>query len=226
MPYNCSVQRAKTTDYSHNNTILHSSTMTPPSPVGIEIPFGKKKWKVGRVLGKGACAIVCSLDYQGKETDFAVKLAPLPVKTTKKGNSVEETNAKLLYYENLLYRSHFQALQGKCIPMVPQSSAQGPPSYGEVNGTDEILTNSVLYFSLVLNRRPRLYQSLIFISFIISLHNTRLSLFCNGKDGQYSFQRRSFDSQQQVNFQNGEFRSHRLRSFILCSGMSRGKEFT
>jgi len=108
--------------------------MTPPSPVGIEIPFGKKKWKVGRVLGKGACAIVCSLDYQGKETDFAVKLAPLPVKTTKKGNSVEETNAKLLYYENLLYRSHFQALQGKCIPMVPQSSAQGPPSYGEVNG--------------------------------------------------------------------------------------------
>lgn len=112
-----------------------------PSPVGIEIHNGRNIWKVGRILGKGACATVCSLnriDSSGSnETEFAVKLAPLPKKKTKKGNSVEETNVKLLYYEKLVYTTQFQSLQGRFIPYVPQSSSKVPPVYGDVNGKKE-----------------------------------------------------------------------------------------
>mmetsp|Transcript_57968 Transcript_57968/g.64786 ORF Transcript_57968/g.64786 Transcript_57968/m.64786 type:complete len:586 (-) Transcript_57968:1179-2936(-) len=110
------------------------------SPVGIEITNGSRQWKVGKILGKGACATVCSLnridssDNSCNETEFAVKLAPLPKKKTKKGNSVEETNEKLLYYEHLVYNTQFQSLQGTFIPNVPKSSSKVPPVYGNVNG--------------------------------------------------------------------------------------------
>ncbi|MGK3738763.1 MAG: hypothetical protein ACI8RD_012405, partial [Bacillariaceae sp.] len=64
-----------------------------------------------------------------------VKLAPLPKKKTKKGTSVEETNAKLLYYEQLVYNSQFRTLQGKFIPNIPKlSSSKSPPVYGEADG--------------------------------------------------------------------------------------------
>ncbi|VEU34511.1 unnamed protein product [Pseudo-nitzschia multistriata] len=110
-----------------------------PSPVGIEISKGKRKWKVGEILGHGACATVCSL---GKiengtctETNFAVKLAPLPVKKTKKGNSPQEMNAKLLYYEQMIYTTQFRGLQGKLIPNVPNlSNSRDPPIYGDESG--------------------------------------------------------------------------------------------
>jgi len=110
-----------------------------PSPVGIEIGKGKIKWKVGKMLGSGACATVCSLkrtDASSNETDFAVKLAPLPKKKTKKGNSAEEMNVKLLYYEQLVYTTQFRSLQGNFIPSVPNSSSsKDPPLYGDENGT-------------------------------------------------------------------------------------------
>ena len=109
-----------------------------PSPVGIEISKGKAKWKVGKVLGSGACATVCSLTKadNGSSNDkkFAVKMAPLPMKKTRKGNSPEEMNVKLLYYEQLVYTTQFQSLQGGFIPSVPNSSSKDPPVYGDESG--------------------------------------------------------------------------------------------
>ena len=110
-----------------------------PSPVGIEISKGKRKWKIGKILGSGACATVCSMKVldngRGEDTSFAVKLAPLPKKTTRKGNSPAEINAKLLYYEQLVYTTQFRSLQGEFIPRVPNSSSsKDPPVYGEENG--------------------------------------------------------------------------------------------
>ena len=109
------------------------------SPVGIEISKGKRKWKIGEILGSGACATVCSMkaidDGGCKETNFAVKLAPIPSKTTRKGNSPTETNVKLLYYEQLVYTTQFRSLQGVFIPRVPNSSSsKDPPIYGEESG--------------------------------------------------------------------------------------------
>jgi hypothetical protein len=110
-----------------------------PSPVGIEISKGKRKWKVGKMLGSGACATVCALksieNGSSNETDFAVKVAPLPKKKTKKGNSPDEMNVKLLYYEQLVYTTQFRCLQGNFIPRVPNSSSsKDPPVYGDQNG--------------------------------------------------------------------------------------------
>jgi len=99
-------------------------------------------------LGRGACATVCALesidnineknnDNRKKtcETDFAIKLAPLPVKSTKKGNSPDETNAKLLYYEQMIYSTQFRSLQGSLIPKVPNFAAsKDPPLYGDESG--------------------------------------------------------------------------------------------
>lgn len=111
-----------------------------PSPVGIEISKGKRTWKVGKKLGSGACATVCALksidNGSSTETDFAVKLAPLVKKKTKKGNSPGELNVKLLYYEQLVYSTQFRPLQGTFIPTTPStSSSKDPPIYGDENGT-------------------------------------------------------------------------------------------
>lgn len=91
------------------------------------------------MLGSGACATVCalkSIDNGGRsnETDFAVKVAPLPKKKTKKGNSPDEMNVKLLYYEQLVYTTQFRMLQGTFIPGVPNASSKDPPLYGDENG--------------------------------------------------------------------------------------------
>lgn len=110
-----------------------------PSPVGIEISKGKRTWKVGKKLGSGACATVCALksidNGSSIETDFAVKMAPLAKKKTKKGNSPAELNAKLLYYEQLVYSTQFRPLQGNFIPTTPSASSKDPPIYGDENGT-------------------------------------------------------------------------------------------
>eukprot|EP00536_Pseudo-nitzschia_multiseries_P005504 jgi/Psemu1/12707/gm1.12707_g len=129
-----------------------SSSSSSSSPVGLEIVKGKRRWKVGSVLGRGACATVCSLEKVRSSSSqsqsqsqqqqsllpafrFAIKLAPLPTKTTKKGNSRDETNAKLLYYEQMIYTTQFRSLQGSILPRVPNFSAPSdPPLYGDANG--------------------------------------------------------------------------------------------
>jgi hypothetical protein len=102
-------------------------------PVGIEIRQGSAKFKVGRQIGNGACATVYQLnDASGAATEYAVKCAPIPTKTTKKGNSAPEKNANLLNYEKLVYQTQFIGLQGKYIPFVPKS--KGPPVFVDESG--------------------------------------------------------------------------------------------
>lgn len=109
-----------------------------PSPRGIEIGNGgskKRIWKVGKELGRGACATVCALNNDdGSSTEFAIKLAPVAEKKTKKANSIQERNEALLHYEQLIYQTQFQDLQGKIIPSLP-TAAKEPPIAGEASGT-------------------------------------------------------------------------------------------
>jgi serine/threonine protein kinase len=85
-------------------------------------------------LGSGACATVHALEEaDGTPTEFAIKLAPLPKKITKKKNSQEEVNARTLYYEHVVYRNQFQDILGKYIPNLP-SYGKAPPSNGEAGG--------------------------------------------------------------------------------------------
>lgn len=111
--------------------------MAPPK--GIEIYKGKTaKWRVGKNLGTGACAAVHSLEeIEGSSTEWAIKLAPLPKKKTKKASSPEEVNVRLLHHEGVMYINQFQDLQGSYVPRLPPY--KGPPSNGEAEGTFEIL---------------------------------------------------------------------------------------
>lgn len=106
-----------------------------PSATGVEILKGSKaKWRVGRKLGSGACAAVHTLEEaDGTPTEFAIKLAPLPKKITKKKNSVDEVNARTLYYEHVVYRNQFQDILGIYVPNLP-SYGKAPPSNGEAGG--------------------------------------------------------------------------------------------
>jgi hypothetical protein len=88
-----------------------------PSPIGIEI---FKHYRVGPKIGNGACATVHELlDKNGIPTEFAIKVAPLPKKVTKKRNSPDEMNASLIYHEQNLYQNHFGKIRGIFIPMIP-----------------------------------------------------------------------------------------------------------
>jgi hypothetical protein len=108
-----------------------------PSPVGSQILKGKQpRWKVGEQLGSGACSTVHLLeDIDGSPTDFAIKMAPVPKKKTKKGNSKEEINETLLYFENMVYHNQVQDIQGTIIPKLPPP--KGPPGHGKTDGEGE-----------------------------------------------------------------------------------------
>ena len=92
-----------------------------------------KKWKAGKKIGSGACAVVYDLvTTDGRSTDYVVKMTPVPKKKTKKnGKTKEEIDASLLHYEQLVYQTQFQRLQGKTIPSIPFA---GPPITGESGG--------------------------------------------------------------------------------------------
>jgi len=91
-----------------------------------------KKWKAGKKIGSGACAVVYDLvTTDGRSTDYVVKMTPVPKKKTKNGKTKEEIDASLLHYEQLIYQTQFQSLQGKTIPSIPFA---GPPITGESGG--------------------------------------------------------------------------------------------
>ena len=116
------------------------------SPVGIEIAKGPRKpfqWKVGKSLGCGACAAVHELvTVDGAPTEFAIKLAAVPEKRTKKGSSQAEVNERLIDFERLLYQNQFPDLQGTNIPTLP--SGKGPPASGEA-GSEYSVVSTVPY---------------------------------------------------------------------------------
>lgn len=105
-------------------------------PVGILIGSDgprKPQWKIGKRIGTGACASVhLLLDQNGKESSFVCKIVPLPVKVTKQKKSLPERNARLIHYEELVYRNQLPDYQGFIIPKLPPYI--GPPVSGEVNG--------------------------------------------------------------------------------------------
>lgn len=113
------------------------------SPVGLVVAGGSSKqsstWKVGKKVGSGACASVHLLQLEnGKSSSksssdcqWVVKIAPLPVKTTKKKNSLPERHANMIYKEQQLYCNTFTESQGDTLPRLPTS---GMPSYGKVGG--------------------------------------------------------------------------------------------
>ena len=112
-------------------------TMAPKKTArNIEIAKDPRKppqWKVGKLIGRGACAEVYELNtIEGTPTEYAIKLAPVPTKTTKKGNSPDEVNDRLLDFERLLYQAQLPDLQGVNIPNLP--SAKGPPASGTADG--------------------------------------------------------------------------------------------
>jgi hypothetical protein len=110
--------------------------MAPPSVAsarGIEIGKNTRRWKVGEKLGSGACATVHTLQtLEGAPTEYAVKIAPLPMKTTKKQNAPAEVNDRYLAHEAMLYQTQFPHLQGTIVPNLP--SGKGPPVTGIVEG--------------------------------------------------------------------------------------------
>lgn len=111
-----------------------------PSPEGTEIVRNKRaKFVVGKKLGSGACATVHELkDSNGVPTKYAIKIAPLPQKKSKKGKTEEEMNAQLIFYEQLIYQNQLAQLCGTYIPSLPNSLIkEEPPVYGEENGTSK-----------------------------------------------------------------------------------------
>eukprot|EP00538_Stauroneis_constricta_P000950 CAMPEP_0119555038 /NCGR_PEP_ID=MMETSP1352-20130426/7368_1 /TAXON_ID=265584 /ORGANISM="Stauroneis constricta, Strain CCMP1120" /LENGTH=301 /DNA_ID=CAMNT_0007601733 /DNA_START=137 /DNA_END=1039 /DNA_ORIENTATION=+ len=94
-------------------------------------------WKIGRVIGSGACGAVHELESLRSSSDFSsedlvAKMVPLPKKTSKYKRSPAETNAALLYYEHTVYQNFFQGLQGTYIPRLPSGKEVQP--YGDISG--------------------------------------------------------------------------------------------
>jgi pSer/pThr/pTyr-binding forkhead associated (FHA) protein len=120
---------------SSSHFLFNETEAMASSALGIEIRKGSNpKWRVGKKVGSGACATVHALEeIDGTATEFAIKLAPIPVKTTKKKNSEAEINATRIYYEHVVYRNQFQDILGEYLPNLP-SYSKGPPSHGEAGG--------------------------------------------------------------------------------------------
>ena len=106
--------------------------MVSSPPEGITLKRGKKKFLVGKQIGSGACATIHELtDSNGHPTEYVVKMARAPSKTTKKQNTPEEINYSLVYYEQMIYRNHLGQIQGKFVPSIAPADY---PVYGDING--------------------------------------------------------------------------------------------
>lgn len=144
------------------------------APVGIELYKGKTpKWRIGKELGNGACASVHALEeIDGTPTEWAIKVAPIPTKKTKKANSMEEVNDRLLYYEHVMYQNQFQDIQGIFVPRLPPY--RGPQTSGEAEGKDNYSAQFLQY---------QRGKSHICHSFFDSILLVRLSILGHGTNG-------------------------------------------
>mmetsp|Transcript_22106 Transcript_22106/g.46807 ORF Transcript_22106/g.46807 Transcript_22106/m.46807 type:complete len:613 (+) Transcript_22106:184-2022(+) len=110
-----------------------------PSPVGLLIGNPKKPWKIGCLIGKGACGSVHELEPPPGSTStslsFVAKVAVIPPTTgrTKKKKTPAERNAELIWWEHNIMITRLPELFGNYIPDLPYES-KFPPSYGEVEG--------------------------------------------------------------------------------------------
>ena len=103
--------------------------------IGLEIGRRKPDWRIGKMIGEGACGAVHLLESMDGSsiTTFAIKVAEIPAASVPaKRKKTLKHNSDLLHYENLIYTSHLATLRGRYIPELPP--AKGPPSTGEVGG--------------------------------------------------------------------------------------------
>lgn len=114
--------------------------MAPSTPKGLLIGNPRKPWRVGRILGTGACGSVHDLEAESGNNStmkYAIKMAPLPPANAnrKRKKTAAEKNADLLYYESIVYQTHFPRLQGSMIPNIPRmGDTSAPPFYGDEGG--------------------------------------------------------------------------------------------
>ncbi len=111
------------------------------SPEGEFIGRG---WKIGKMLGSGACGSVHELTApQGAKLNspaWAVKVAPLPKsasssKGKKRKKTPLERNADLIHHEYTTLQNAGSEIRGK---LVPEISFMGdPPAYGETEDKSE-----------------------------------------------------------------------------------------
>ena len=107
--------------------------MAPPVGILIGGDSTKNQWKIGKQIGEGACASVHLLKSpSGTESNFVVKVTPLPTKITKKQQTIPERNARLLHYEGQMYQNILPDYRGYTIPQLPPYI--GPPATGDVSG--------------------------------------------------------------------------------------------
>jgi hypothetical protein len=98
-----------------------------------------KPWKIGRLLGSGACGSVHELHppSNSKSTSanhYAVKIAHLPVKKATNGKkrkkTAEERNADLILHEYQTLQN-LGEMRGRFVPDIPY---EGPPAFGDEDG--------------------------------------------------------------------------------------------
>jgi hypothetical protein len=110
--------------------LFNSTTMSPP--IGLAL---SKEHAIGKLIGQGAFGQVHAVTKGAKETEWACKLTAVPVKKTKKGDSVQEVAYMRLWSEYLLYSQHFRHLGGTILPRLPAASADGLTLYHDnLNG--------------------------------------------------------------------------------------------
>ena len=139
--------------FSHKNRgAAHDSTMAPSSssssPIGLEL--GGPEHTIGKLIGQGAFGQVHAVNSKisnktkagssstTQQESWAVKLTPVPVKTTKKGTSAAEIAHRRLFSEYLLYTQHMRCLTGSILPRLPTPSSSSSRSlkeyYHDLNG--------------------------------------------------------------------------------------------
>lgn len=133
-----------------------STSISADNPEGQLIGLSSKPWRIGKIIGQGACGTVHEIakisTSSSKQTktsvpEFVVKVAPLPQITKTKGKKRKKTpaerNADLLNYENTLYKNVFNNLRGRLIPDVPVHGSSVPPAFGEIDGKNIIFSHNI-----------------------------------------------------------------------------------
>jgi len=115
-----------------------------PLPAGLEIGNIKYPWKVGKVIGSGACGAVHELQLVNAKPSstrsYVIKVAPMPPPPTsgkKRKKSAMERNADLIYHETVLLTNGLISLQGTYIPYTPEyNELNAPPTSGIIQHND------------------------------------------------------------------------------------------
>lgn len=113
-----------------------------------------RKWQIGEKLGSGSCGTVHELLSMDGESEYVIKLSPLPSdKLTKRKQKEMKKHADLLHFEKMMYQNQLCKLQGSMIPEVPMS--RGPPIFGTIEGklTVKPVFSSTMFAGTILSKR-------------------------------------------------------------------------